>query len=70
MNEKIRIGVLGASGYTGADLVRLGLRPRPPGDPALIEADAGRLQAEVGFRPRHDMTTGIRAVLKAEGVLA
>ncbi len=53
-----------------ADLVRLGLRPRPPGDPALIEADAGRLQAEVGFRPRHDMTTGIRAVLKAEGVLA
>jgi nucleoside-diphosphate-sugar epimerase len=53
-----------------ADLVRLGLRPRPPGDPALIEADTGRLRAEAGFRPRHDMMTGIRAVLRSEKVLA
>ena len=53
-----------------ADLVRLGLRPRSPGDPALIEADTGRLRAEAGFRPRHDMMTGIRAVLRSEKVLA
>ncbi|RAI25119.1 hypothetical protein CH340_25750, partial [Rhodoplanes serenus] len=26
MHDKIRIGVLGASGYTGADLVRLAAR--------------------------------------------
>ena len=52
-----------------ADLVRLGARPRPASDPELIEADVTRLRAEVGFRPRYDMETGIRAVLKAEGVI-
>lgn len=51
------------------DLVRLGARPRPPGDPALIEAATGRLDG-TGFRPAHDMTTGIRAVLQSEKVLA
>lgn len=53
-----------------ADLVRLGARPRPAGDPALIEADVTRLAAEAGFRPRYDMAAGIRAVIAAEGVTA
>ncbi|MCB2117112.1 MAG: NAD(P)-dependent oxidoreductase [Rhodobacteraceae bacterium] len=52
------------------DLVRLGARKRPAGDPDLIEADARRLLADVGFRPRYDTHSGIRAVLTAEGVLA
>ncbi len=51
------------------DLIRLGARARPAGDPALIEADVTRLRDEVGFRPRYDMETGIRAVLEAEGVI-
>lgn len=51
------------------DLVRLGERPRPPDDPALIEAATLRLDG-TGFRPAHDMTTGIRAVLQSEKVLA
>ena len=51
------------------DLVRLGARPRPAGDPPLIEAGVDRLRAEAGFRPAYDMTTGIRAVLQSEKVL-
>ena len=51
------------------DLIRLGARPRPTDDPDRIEADATRLRDEVGFTPRYDMESGIRAVLKAEGVL-
>lgn len=52
------------------DLVRLGARPRPPEDPALIEAGVERLSNDVGFRPRYDTMTGIRAVLQSEKVLA
>lgn len=51
-----------------ADLLRLGARARPEGDPDLIEADVSRLSAEVGFRPRHDIDSGVRAVLQAEGL--
>jgi nucleoside-diphosphate-sugar epimerase len=51
------------------ELIRLGARSRPADDPALIEADVTRLRDEVGFVPRYDMDSGIRAVLKAEGVL-
>lgn len=50
-------------------LVRFGTRPRRPDDPPLIEADITRLRDEVGFVPGHDIESGIRAVLKAEGVL-
>lgn len=53
-----------------ADLVRLGARPRPAGDPPLIEAGVSRLAGETGFRPLYDTTTGIRAVLQSEKVLA
>lgn len=50
------------------DLIRLGARPRPANDPDLIEADVTRLTGEVGYKPRYDMESGIRAVLKTEGV--
>src|SRR5262245_60359577 len=47
-NTKARIGVLGASGYTGAELVRLLLR-HPLVDIALLTADrrAGQMMGEV-----------------------
>lgn len=51
------------------DLVRLGARPRPAGDPALIEADATRLAA-TGFHPHYTLEAGIRAVLDAERTAA
>lgn len=47
------------------DLVRLGARPRPVGDPALLQADVSRLTAALGMRPRHDLVSGIAAVLAA-----
>lgn len=50
-------------------LIRLGARPRPLDDPPLIEADVARLAA-TGFRPTHDIESGIRAVLTAEGMPA
>ncbi|MFN6952142.1 MAG: NAD-dependent epimerase/dehydratase family protein [Albidovulum sp.] len=54
----------------GEGLIRLGARPRPASDPALIEADVTRLGQETGFRPAHDLAGGIRAVLAAEGLAA
>lgn len=52
------------------DLVRLGARPRPVDDPDVIEADVTRLRDEVGFRPAHDLASGVAATLRAEGVMA
>ena len=49
-------------------LVRLGARPRPAGDPDVIVADVTRLRAEVGFRPLHDLRSGVAATLAAERV--
>jgi len=48
MSDKIRIGVLGASGYTGADLVRLALL-HPNLEIAALTASshAGKAMAEV-----------------------
>ena len=48
MNERAKIGVLGASGYTGAELVRLLIR-HPYADIALLTADrrAGKAMADV-----------------------
>lgn len=34
-----------------SDLIRLGARPMPAGDPSSIVADVGRLEREVGWRP-------------------
>jgi len=48
MNDKIRIGVLGASGYTGADLVRLALlHPRMEITALTANTHAGKTMAEV-----------------------
>jgi len=62
MSNKIRIGVLGASGYTGADLVRLALG-HPGIEIAALTASshAGKPMAEVfphfGFVDLPDLTT-------------
>lgn len=50
------------------DLIRLGAIDRRPDDPPLIEADVTRLREEVGFAPRYDLESGVRAVLKTEGI--
>ena len=48
MNDRIRIGVLGASGYTGADLVRLALlHPRMEITALTANTHAGKTMAEV-----------------------
>ncbi len=48
MSDRIRIGVLGASGYTGADLVRLALRhPRMEITALTANTHAGKAMAEV-----------------------
>jgi nucleoside-diphosphate-sugar epimerase len=62
------IGIL-ARALGREQLIRLGARPRPLDDPPLIEADVARLAA-TGFRPTHDIASGIRAVLSAEGMPA
>ncbi|MGB7036308.1 MAG: N-acetyl-gamma-glutamyl-phosphate reductase, partial [Xanthobacteraceae bacterium] len=48
MSDKAKIAVLGASGYTGAELVRL-LRRHPATDITLLTAErrAGKTMAEV-----------------------
>ena len=62
MNDRIRIGVLGASGYTGADLVRLALaHPRMEITALTANTHAGKAMAEVfphlGFVPLPRLTT-------------
>jgi nucleoside-diphosphate-sugar epimerase len=52
------------------ELVRLGARPRPDGDPAEIVADVSRLKAATGFRPRHDLASGVAALLAEAAVPA
>lgn len=62
MTSKIRIGVLGASGYTGADLVRLALcHPKMEITALTANSHAGKPMAEVfphfGFVDLPDLTT-------------
>jgi nucleoside-diphosphate-sugar epimerase len=42
------------------DLLRPGALPQREGEPAELVADVGRLRDEVGFRPRHDLESGIK----------
>lgn len=42
------------------DLVRLGARPAPPGDPELLIADPTRLRDELGWSPRITLEAGLR----------
>ncbi|MFM2355225.1 MAG: hypothetical protein RLZZ528_961 [Pseudomonadota bacterium] len=53
-----------------AELVRLGARPRPPGDPDEVRADIALATRTLGFRPRYDLRAGIAALLAAERVAA
>jgi nucleoside-diphosphate-sugar epimerase len=43
------------------DLVRLGERPTPAGEPPLLVADMARLRDELGWRPRIDLASGLSA---------
>lgn len=41
------------------DLVRLGARPAPPGEPPRLAASAGLLHRQLGFDPRFNLTDGL-----------
>jgi nucleoside-diphosphate-sugar epimerase len=45
------------------ELVRLGERPTPAGEPPLLAADVGRLRDELGWRPRTELAAGLRATV-------
>jgi nucleoside-diphosphate-sugar epimerase len=41
------------------DLVRLGARPLPPGEPPLLVPDVQRLQTELGWQPQFALHEGL-----------
>jgi nucleoside-diphosphate-sugar epimerase len=53
-----------------ADLVRLGARARPAGDPDEVCAEVALATQILGFRPLFDLRTGVAALLAAERVAA
>jgi nucleoside-diphosphate-sugar epimerase len=42
------------------DLLQLGARPAPPGEPAVLVPDIGRLREEVGWSPRWRLDEGLK----------
>ncbi len=46
------------------ELVRLGARPTPAGEPARIAADVRVLHERIGFTPRHTLETGLASVVR------
>jgi nucleoside-diphosphate-sugar epimerase len=46
------------------ELVRFGSKPRPPSDPAVLVADARRLNDEVGFVPQWDLENGLHRTIE------
>ncbi len=46
-----------------ADLVRLGAKPLPAGEPAILLPDVSRLQTEVGWRPHFDLDSALAATI-------
>jgi nucleoside-diphosphate-sugar epimerase len=46
------------------DLLQLGARPAPPGDPPFICANAERLRRETGWLPRYDLREGLRQTME------
>lgn len=47
------------------ELLDIGARPAPEGEPPVIVADAGRLRDEVRFAPRFDLASGIADAVAA-----
>lgn len=45
------------------ELIRLGARPDPAGEPPCLTADISRLRDEAGFTPTHDLDSGLRDCL-------
>ena len=45
------------------ELVEMGARPAPPGEPPLLLADIRRLRDEVGWAPRHDLDGGLEQTI-------
>jgi nucleoside-diphosphate-sugar epimerase len=46
------------------ELLQLGARPTPPGDPPFIVANTERLQRATGWRPRHSLEDGLRQTIE------
>ncbi|CAO3383398.1 NAD-dependent epimerase/dehydratase family protein [Azospirillum argentinense] len=46
------------------DLVRLGARPAPAGDPPRLAADVHVLRDRIGFRPRFDLESGLKETVE------
>jgi nucleoside-diphosphate-sugar epimerase len=46
------------------DLLRLGARAAPPGEPAVLVADVTRLHAEVGWRPHYTLADGLCSAIE------
>jgi nucleoside-diphosphate-sugar epimerase len=52
------------AGITGRpDLLRLGARPDPVGEPPLLVPSVERLRNEVGFYPRHSLQSGLELTI-------
>jgi nucleoside-diphosphate-sugar epimerase len=46
------------------ELIKLGARPSPAGEPRLLVGDASRLMHEVGWQARYDLTTGLEQTIE------
>ncbi len=67
MTDRLRIAVLGASGYTGADLVRLALtHPRMEIAALAANAKAGQTMAQIW--PHFAMYPGLPTLVKADAI--
>jgi nucleoside-diphosphate-sugar epimerase len=46
------------------ELLKLGARPAPPGEPAVLVPDVDRLSAEVGWSPRRPLDEGLQETVR------
>jgi nucleoside-diphosphate-sugar epimerase len=46
------------------DLLKLGARPAPPGEPAVLVPEVGRLSGEVGWSPRWPLDQGLQDTVR------
>ena len=52
-----------AASLNAADRVEFGVLPTPPGECPLLVADASRLQTELGFSARYNLSDGLRQTI-------